>query len=169
MKKTLLATAAMLYATGASAGQTFVEVPVVSSVAVQQTSEIRTPIRNCTDQLVEVDERGNAVGTLVGAAIGGLIGSQLGGGTGKLAMTGLGVLGGAAIGSNGLSKDWPPRKKQYRKETVCTTSYNIQHQTTIVGYNVTYNFEGQKYTTRMQTAPGKSIRLMLNTSHTVQQ
>jgi surface antigen len=41
-----------------------------------------------------------AGGTLVGAGVGGLAGSQLGGGTGKLAMTGLGVLIGALMGSD---------------------------------------------------------------------
>jgi surface antigen len=41
-----------------------------------------------------------AGGTLVGAGVGGLVGSQFGGGTGKLAMTGLGVLIGALMGSD---------------------------------------------------------------------
>ncbi len=171
MKKTIVAAAAlMLYANGTNAGQTFVEVPVMNSVPIQETSEIRTPVQSCTEQLVEVDRRGNIISTLAGAAIGGFLGSQFGGGTGKLAATAMGTLGGAAIGSNGLSKEWPLKNNtpQYKKETICTTSYNIQHQTSIVGYMVTYNFEGQTYTTRMQSAPGNTIRLMLNTTHTVQ-
>ena len=172
VKKTLVATAGlMLFANGANAGQTFVEVPVMNSIPIQETSEIRTPVQSCTNQLVEVDESGNIIGTLVGAAIGGFIGSKIGGGNGQLAATAFGALSGAAIGNNGLSKEWPLKNNtpQYKKETVCTTSYNIQHQTSIVGYMVTYNFEGQTYTTRMQSAPSSTIRLMLNTAHTVQQ
>jgi surface antigen len=38
-------------------------------------------------------------GGLIGAGLGGLAGSQLGHGTGKLAMTGIGVLAGALVGS----------------------------------------------------------------------
>lgn len=38
--------------------------------------------------------------TLVGAGLGGLLGSQFGSGDGRLAMTALGTLAGAAIGSN---------------------------------------------------------------------
>tara|TARA_R110002074_G_scaffold41402_1_gene109746 strand:+ start:471 stop:989 length:519 start_codon:yes stop_codon:yes gene_type:complete len=172
MKKTLLATTAlMMYGTAATAGQTFIDVPVINYNPIKTTSEIRTPVQNCTEQLVQVDSKGNIIGTLIGAAIGGFVGSQIGGGTGNLAATAIGTLGGAAMGSNGLSNDWPLKKKtqNYKKETVCTTSYNIQHETKIVGYMVTYNFEGQSYSTRMQTQPGKSIRLMLNTAHTVQQ
>ena len=76
MKKTIVAaTALMLYANGANAGQTFVEVPVMNSVPIQETSEIRTPVQSCTEQLVEVDRRGNIISTLAGAAIGGLMGS----------------------------------------------------------------------------------------------
>jgi surface antigen len=40
-----------------------------------------------------------AGGTLIGAGAGGLVGSQFGSGTGKVAMTGLGVLLGAIMGS----------------------------------------------------------------------
>ena len=181
MKKVLLTTTAlMMCAQAASAGQTFVDVPVISTQVIQATSETRTPVRNCTEQLIRVDQQGrsqggnSAVGTLLGAAIGGFTGSQIGSGSGQLAATALGTLGGAVVGnramrSNGLSKEWPLNREEqrYKKEVICTTSYNIQHQTNIVGYNVTYNFEGQTYTTRMQTPPGKSIRLMLNTTHTV--
>src|SRR4051812_19823011 len=46
------------------------------------------------------------VGALGGAAAGGLLGSQFGGGSGKLAMTGLGILAGALVGSSvGASLD----------------------------------------------------------------
>ena len=103
VKKTLVATAAlMLFANGANAGQTFVEVPVMNSIPIQETSEIRTPVQSCTNQLVEVDESGNIIGTLVGAAIGGFIGSKIGGGHGQLAATAFGALSGAASGNNGL-------------------------------------------------------------------
>ena len=164
MKKILLSTAAaMLISSGANAAQTFVEVPVLNVQPIQQTSEIRTPVHNCSQQLVPVDQHGNIIHSLIGGALGGLLGSQLGGGKGKLAMTGLGVLGGAAIGQNYNNNGG------HRSQQVCTTSYNIQHRTRVVGYNVTYSFEGQTYTTRMSTYPKSKIRLLLNTSHTVQQ
>ncbi|MBI1778681.1 MAG: glycine zipper 2TM domain-containing protein [Proteobacteria bacterium] len=52
------------------------------------------------------------VGGLGGAAAGGLLGSQFGHGSGKLAMTGLGVLVGALIGSEvGKSMDEADRQR----------------------------------------------------------
>ena len=174
MKKTLLATTAlMMYGTAATAGQTFVEVPVIRSIPIQQTSEIRTPQKNCAHRMIHVDDRGrafpgqngNIIGTIIGSALGGFVGSNIGKGKGQLAATAIGVLGGASVG-RAYS---PPRQPQYVNREVCETSYKIQHVTNVVGYNVTYNFEGQVYTSRMQTQPGNSIRLLLNTTHSVSQ
>ena len=165
MKKTYVAAALMASISTANAAETFVDVPVISSTPIQQTSEIRTPVQNCYEQLVRVDNNGNLLPTLFGAAIGGLMGSHFGGGDGQLAATALGTLFGAGVGQQNWGKKMEPK---YHRRNVCTTSYNIAHQTRIVGYMVTYTFEGQTYTTRMQTAPSNKIRLMLNTTHTVQ-
>ena len=74
MKKLLLSTAAaMLISSGANAAQTFVEVPVLNVQPIQQTSEIRTPVNNCSQQLVPVDQNGNLVQSLIGGALGGLL------------------------------------------------------------------------------------------------
>jgi uncharacterized protein YcfJ len=165
MKKTYVAAAALMVSIStANAAETFVDVPVISSTPIQQTSEIRTPVQNCSEQLVRVDNNGNLLPTLFGAAIGGFMGSQIGGGNGRFAATALGTLFGAGVGQQNWGKKLEPK---YHRRNVCTTSYNISHQTTTVGYMVTYTFEGQTYTTRMQTAPSNKIRLMLNTTHTV--
>ena len=174
MKKMLFTTTALIvYGTAAAAGQTFVEVPVIRSVPIQQTSEIRTPQKNCAHRMIHVDDRGralpgengNILGTIIGGALGGFVGSNVGSGKCQLAATAIGVLGGATIGRAYA----PPRRAQYVNREVCETSYRIQHVTNIVGYNVTYNFEGQVYTSRMQANPGTSIRLLLNTTHSVSQ
>ena len=165
MKKTYVAAAALMVSIStANAAKTFVDVPVISSTPIQQTSEIRTPVQNCSEQLVRVDNNGNLLPTLFGAAIGGFMGSQIGGGNGRFAATALGTLFGAGVGQQNWGKKLEPK---YHRRNVCTTSYNISHQTMTVGYMVTYTFEGQTYTTRMQTAPSNKIRLMLNTTHTV--
>ena len=74
MKKTYVAAAALMVSIStANAAKTFVDVPVISSTPIQQTSEIRTPVQNCFEQLVRVDNNGNLLPTLFGAAIGGLM------------------------------------------------------------------------------------------------
>ena len=174
MKKVLLTTTAlMMCAQAVSAQQTFVDVPVIRAIPIQQTSEIRTPQKNCAHRMIYVDDhgrampgqQGNILGTIIGGALGGLAGSNIGSGKGQLAATALGAVTGASMGRAYA----PPRKPQYVNREVCETSYKIAHVTSVVGYNVTYNFEGTLYTSRMQTNPGKTIRLMLHTSHTVQQ
>jgi outer membrane lipoprotein SlyB len=95
MKKTIVAAAAlMLYANGANAGQTFVEVPVMNSVPIQQTSEIRTPVENCAYRLVPVDEKGNdsLLLPIIAGIVGGFAGSNIGAGNGQLAATALGAI-----------------------------------------------------------------------------
>ena len=168
MKKTLLAaaTALALVSTAAIAETTIVTVPITSVTPNYITSEVRTPVNSCTQQLVPVTRSGQVINN-GGFNAGTLIGGIFGGGDGKTIATATGaVLGAHVLGNQGQSTT--STTTQYENRTVCTTSYRIDHKQHISGYVVTYDFEGRSYSTIMAFAPrGDTLNLRVNKSHTI--
>ena len=175
MKKTLLAaaTALALVSTTAIADTTIVTVPITSVTPNYTISEIKTPVNNCSQQLVPVTRSGQVIGnggfnagTLIGGIFGGILGNQVGGGDGKTIATATGAVLGAHVLGNQIHNT--TTTTQYENRTVCTTSYRIDHKQHISGYVVTYNFDGRSYNTVMTFAPrGDTLNLRLNKSHTI--
>ncbi len=124
--------------------------PIYESVAVE------VPQESCHVETIARKERrrngdsfgGTVVGGLVGAAIGHEIGHGRGG------ATAVGGLIGAAIG-NDVSRD--SRVVTYRDREVCGTHYRTEYENRIVGYDVSYRYQGQVYHTRTNRHPGDRI------------
>ena len=177
MRKTLLAaaTALALVSTAAIAETTIVTVPITSVTPNYITSEVRTPVNSCTQQLVPVTRSGQVInnggfnaGTLIGGIFGGILGNQVGGGDGKTIATATGSVLGAHVLGNQNQNSTTTTTTQYENRTVCTTSYRIDHKQHISGYVVTYNFDGRSYNTVMTFAPrGDTLNLRVNKSHTI--
>ena len=62
---------------------------------------------------------------------------------------------GAAVGNNvaGGSR----RVTSYEDREVCTTRYRTEYQRELVGYDVTYRYDGRVYTTNTRHHPGDRI------------
>ena len=89
----------------------------------------------------------NAVGALIGGVAGGILGNQIGRGKGRGVATAAGVVGGALAG-NAVANS--------AQETPnCQTVY--EQQQVLVGYDVSYEFYGQRGLVRMSQRPGPSI------------
>jgi uncharacterized protein YcfJ len=184
MKKTFIPVAIVASIVASSAVAEMVEVPISAVTPNYSSMETRVPVQSCNKQLVPVNNNGSripfrnngvaqlpelSVGNLLGGAVGGLLGNQFGGGKGKMAMTGAGAVVGWALGGN-INKT-PNRYQQhrYQQQTVCTTSYRIEHKQFISSYTVHYDFNGVRYRTRTIIPPrSNTLKLMINTSHTVQ-
>ena len=116
--------------------------------------EVRTPVYNN-------HSNGTAV---VGGVIGGLVGHQLG--HGKKGATIAGTIVGAAIGKNaGRQGDRYSEHVSYEDRCITRVSYRTEER--IDGYNVTYRYKGEIFTTRMDEHPGKHVRLRVNVSPVV--
>ncbi len=187
MKKTLLAAAAVacLMSTPAIAkhdrhtsgwdshnnrpyeqSSTVVTVPVVNVNPQFRTSETRTPVQTCHEQMVPVTKNGDVLpGQILGGVVGGLLGNQIGGGTGKHVATGIGAVIGVITGGN-LARG--SGETHYEQRRVCNTTYHITHQQIPAGFLVVYQYEGVTYTTLMANDPGGSIRIRVQKSHTVE-
>ncbi len=120
--------------------------PVMNSVAV--------PRQDCVDGEGIVQQQPSGAGAVVGAIVGGVLGNQFGHGAGRAAATGLGIVAGSAIGNqaevNGNAAAAVPVRN-------CRTVSQVQNR--VVGYDVVYEYNGQRYTTRTASDPGPRLAI----------
>ena len=114
------------------------------------------PQQLCWVDRERVDNRGSAgvniPGAIIGGAIGGILGHQIGGGRGQDFATGIGVLGGAAVGANiGRGSDGPVYTQNVQRCEYVPTSAGVDY------WDVTYNFGGYEHRVQMTTPPGTTI------------
>lgn len=129
---------------------------VLSSTPVIQ--QVAVPRQVCSQQPMVVEgPRTSGAGSVIGAIAGGLLGNTIGHGGGRAAATALGVMGGALVG-NSVEAQGSPGYVQNAQQ--CTTQTTYENRT--VAYNVTYEYNGQQYTTQMQQDPGPTLRLQLS-------
>lgn len=131
---------------------------VVRSEPIIRHVEVSTPREECWKEAVHHRaEKDYTTGrTILGGLIGAAIGNQIGSGRGNDAATVVGGLAGAAIGANSARKD-RQTEDYVTHERRCRTVYETRTEERIEGYNVTYRYGDQTYTTRMPHEPGKRI------------
>lgn len=128
---------------------------------------INEPRRECHTEHQSYEEpsyrnSNNTGGAILGAVVGGLVGSTVGKGNGKVAAAAVGAATGAVIGDR-----WNDRHGGYatynRPVETCRMVDDYRQQ--VVGYDVTYRYQGRDFTTRLPYDPGEW--LSLNVSFTV--
>lgn len=124
---------------------------VISSVQVIQ--QVSVPRQICTQEQVAVQQNKSGAGAAMGAIAGGVLGNQIGGGSGKVAATALGIFGGAILGNNIEGAPAPQTQTMQN----CTTQNVFENR--VMGYNVTYEFNGKQYTVQLPHDPGPTIKL----------
>lgn len=140
---------------------------VLSSEPIMHYVDVRTPVRECWQdvQYYSVDRPapGTGASTLVGAIVGGVIGHQFGSGRGNDAATVAGTLIGAAVGNDAARSHHGYRTVQYSRPIErCKTVVRHHKEERIDGYRVVYRYKGQKYATRMPYDPGRKIRVRVD-------
>jgi uncharacterized protein YcfJ len=131
---------------------------VVSVVPVSQ--DVSTPQQVCHDVVVNhtvpPKDQHQIAGTAIGAVTGGLLGHMIGGGKGNALATVAGAIGGGYAGKK-IEESHQHANVQsevvHRCSTVANTSSNI------VGYDVTYVYNGVTRTTRMDHDPGNRVKV----------
>ena len=123
---------------------------VVSSTPV--TASVAVPRQICSDGAQIVQQRPSGAGAVIGAIAGGVIGHQVGGGFGRAAATGIGAMTGAVVGDQVEAANTPATEVPVRR---CQTSTAYEHR--VIGYDVVYEYAGQRYSTRMGRDPGTQL------------
>ena len=135
--------------------------PIVRLVTVS------VPRRECWNEEVRVDHRrrgnGSAGATIAGGLLGGVVGRQFGDGRGRNALTVVGAIVGSAIGNNAANANRQiPAGARYTTVQRCETRDEVREEERIDGYEVTYIYNGQEYTTRTRNDPGERIRVRIS-------
>lgn len=100
----------------------------------------------------------NLPGAAIGAVIGGILGNQVGGGTGQKIATGVGALGGAALGSQYGRNSQPVQQAQVAPLTQDVRKCDTNAAQAVPAYwDVTYQHEGIEHRVQMANPPGQTI------------
>lgn len=158
-------------ACGASLAQE--QARVLSAVPVIQ--QLSSPQQVCEDGLAPAAPRSSGAGAVIGALIGGVAGNALGHGSyggrrgphgyspgygsNRGATTAIGAIAGGLIGH---SVENAQASSGYETVRRCSTQTAYQQQT--VGYDVTYEYAGRRYTTRMDRDPGPWLPIQVQPS-----
>ena len=125
---------------------------VISSTAV--TAQVAVPQQQCTEQQALVQPRTSGGGALLGALVGGVVGHGIGEGLGRAAATGLGAVAGSVVGDRVEAANTPAQAVPVQS---CQTLTSYENR--VIGYDVTYEYNGQRYLTRVAQDPGPRIAL----------
>ncbi|HVY04585.1 MAG TPA: glycine zipper domain-containing protein [Burkholderiales bacterium] len=160
MKKASIAIAVLLAGAQVNANAFEAVANVVGVAPVME--QVNHPTHQCwteTQQVTQaVPQEHNYLGAIIGGVAGGLLGSQVGRGNGRVA--------GAAVGAGVGAVTGDVIANQNRGDTTVVTSQPVQrcrqvdsYQTVTTGYNVTYEYGGQRFSTRLPYNPGAQLRV----------
>jgi len=133
---------------------------------IYRTVRINAPRQECWDEERTTYNQGYQSGTptIIGGLIGGAIGNQFGKGHGKDVATIAGALLGGSIARDQQNKNHGGGHATTRYETACRTVNDYQTEERIEGYQVSYKYRGQIYTSRMNREPGDRVRVQVQVS-----
>lgn len=155
----------------------YVTARVIRVEPILRYVRVSEPRRECWDESYVVSEPTDGYGrhdrysgsnpagsALMGGLIGGVIGHQFGNGNGRDAATIGGALIGASIAHNRALRNDSPRTyvDRTQKRTRCADRYDEREEERVTGYRVTYQYEGQRYVTRMDRDPGSTVRVAIS-------
>jgi len=162
MNKIFLALACLLASAHAWAFEAIATVVSVSPVS----ETVSRPTQRCWTEYQQqvVPHSHDYGGAIFGGITGGLLGSLMGAGNGQVAAAavgaGLGVLAGDHL-ANHNSYD------TYTTVPVQRCDQSVSSQTTTTAYTVTYEYDGQRFMTRLPYNPGSQLRVNVSVTPSV--
>ena len=133
--------------------------PIYQSVSIPEERQVCDRRQNNRYNNRNRRDGNHAGRAILGGIIGGAIGNRFGSGSGRDASTALGVLIGAGIGAN---KGHHHNKRYRSNRRNCYIETHYREEDRFMGYDVTYDYNGNLYQTQMQEHPGDRVRLRVN-------
>lgn len=133
---------------------------------IYQTISRDVPERSChlETRYIQESRHQSYTPAILGTIIGGAIGNEVGhSNTNKK----VGTVVGGVLGAT-LARDWSNSRQSGEersrpvREEVCEVNYRTEYEEQIVGYNVTYRYDGERYQTRTEHHPGKRIQVAVS-------
>lgn len=149
----LLATANRYQNNNIHYGQVIQVEPIYQTVSIPEEHQVCERSRNNRYNNSNRTRQNQVGRAILGGIIGGAIGNRFGNGRGRDASTALGVLIGAGVATSNGHPNGQGR---------CYIETNYHEENRLMGYDVTYDFNGSLYHTQMQEHPGDRIRLRVD-------
>ncbi|MDT8398426.1 MAG: glycine zipper 2TM domain-containing protein [Pseudomonadales bacterium] len=166
MKKTIGLAILTLSSSVALANVSYYEVDVLESTPVYRRIEVESPVQQCWQEEVVSTSRGHerrsSTPTLLGAVFGGALGNAVGHHkSNKRVGTVVGAVLGASIARDITAHN---RRPVVYHDTIehCKTVYESTQEDKLVGYDVSYSYNGREYSVRMDQDPGATVRLRVD-------
>ncbi|MEX0962617.1 MAG: glycine zipper 2TM domain-containing protein [Pseudohongiellaceae bacterium] len=168
MKTRLIGTLVVLGLVSSSvlAETSYETAPVLESRAIYEIVEISRPQEQCWEEETAVDRyRGGGsktpviLSTILGGAIGNAVGHNK---SNQRVGAVLGAVLGHSIGRDIMRRNERPSGRVYHTIQRCETVYQQHEEERLVGYQVTYLYNGSEYSVRSNTDPGAEIRVRVN-------
>jgi len=170
MKHRLVAATAavfLLLETKASAETSFEYADVIASAPIYRVVKVSMPQEQCWEEEIAVDRYSRRhqsdtpvlVSTIIGGAIGNAVGHNK---SNQRVGAVLGALLGRSIGRDMMHKRNRPDYAEYETAQHCDTVYQRHEEERLVGYQVTYLYNGKEYSTRTDFDPGDQIRIQVS-------
>jgi uncharacterized protein YcfJ len=144
---------------------------VVGVDPIYENVSYNVPVEQCREEQVRYTEpsprRSSATAPILGAIIGGALGNAVGHNkSNKKVGTIIGAVLGGSIGADigRRHRGYSNGPARYRTEQVCDVVDEVRSEERLAGYNVSYVYAGNTYTTRMQRDPGTSVRVRVRVS-----
>lgn len=155
-----LATATVL-TVGVQAASPYETARVIDAIPVYEKVRYAMPMEECRAETVRLPQyHASGTGPIIGAVIGGALGNAVGH---KKRNKQVGAVVGAVLGAsiaNDIRRNSPASAPvRYGTRHFCDTYTEYRNEDRLVGYDVTYEYAGRTYGTRMSRHPGDEIRI----------
>ncbi|MEX1669533.1 glycine zipper 2TM domain-containing protein [Zhongshania guokunii] len=133
---------------------------VTQATPIYERVSYSAPQEHCWQETVAYEERRSNSAPIIGAILGGALGNELGH---HKSNKRVGTVVGAVLGAT-VATDISHRRSGSHYETVnrCEIQERREWREEIVGYNVSYRYQGEIYHTRLPYNPGKQIEIDVN-------
>ena len=157
----------ILFTTSASGQTSFAYADVVASVPIYQVVQVAIPQRQCWDEEIMIDryshENANKTPLLVSTIIGGAIGNAVGHNKSNQRVGAiLGAMLGHSIGRDIVRNESQRGDIEYNTVQRCSTFHEQREEERLVGYQVTYLYNGQEYSIRTDYDPGDRVQIRIS-------
>ena len=123
--------------------------------------QINRPREECRTEYVQVpvQQQRSPAGSIIGGIAGAVLGNQVGDGSGRVAATAAGAIAGSVIGDRASNSNV---RQGVQEQAVRQCRMVDAYETRTVGYDVTYDYRGQSYTSTMSYDPGQRLRVRVS-------